>query len=142
LSLPYLLDSSICIALLRRNPSEQLQRRFLAESTGIILSTVVLTELRVGAQKSGDVVRASRRVDGFCAPLQIQAFDEGAAIHAAHIRADLEKQGVQIGPLDTLIAGHARSIGAVLVTGNVREFDRVSGLRVEDWATPLRGFHE
>ena len=142
MTLPYLLDSSTCITLLRREPPEQLKRRFLAETEDIVLSTIVLAELRVGVRKSVDVVRAGRRVDRFCAPLLLKPFDESAAEHAADIRADLEQRGVKIGPLDTLIAGHARSLGAVLVTGNTREFERVDGLRVEDWTPPLRGFHE
>ncbi len=140
--LPHLLDSSTCIDLIRRNPSAHLQARFVAESTGVILSTVVLTELLVGVHKSVDPVGAARRVEQFCAPLTLKGFDDEAAAHAADIRADLERRGVRIGPLDTLIAGHARSLGAVLVTGNIREFGRVDGLRVEDWTTPLRGFHE
>lgn len=140
--LPYLLDSSTCIDLIRRNPSAHLQSRFIAESTGVVLSAVVLTELLVGVRKSLDPVGAARRVEQFCAPLTLRAFDEDAAAHASDIRADLERRGIKIGPLDTLIAGHARSLGAVLVTSNVREFARVDGLRVEDWADPLRGFHE
>lgn len=142
MSLLYLLDSSTCIDLIRRNPSPDLKSRFIAESTGVILSSVVLTELLVGVGKSPDPVAASRRVDQFCAPLTLGAFDEHAATHSADIRADLERRGIRIGPLDTLIAGHARSLGAVLVTGNVREFARVEGLRVEDWTVTLRGFHE
>lgn len=142
MSLLYLLDSSACIDLIRRAPSPHLKSRFIAESTGVILSTIVLTELLVGVSKSLDPVRAGRRVERFSGPLNLRAFDADAAAHAADIRADLERRGVRIGPLDTLIAGHARSLGAVLVTGNLREFGRVDGLRVEDWAAPLRGFHE
>jgi tRNA(fMet)-specific endonuclease VapC len=74
-------------------------------------------------------------VEGFAARREVLAFDQMAAIHTGQLRAELARSGTPIGPYDQLIAGHARSRGLILVTNNRREFDRVPGLRVEDWTT-------
>lgn len=89
--------------------------------------------LLYGAEKSADPVGNRRSVNGLAARLGVLDFDAEAAAHAAEIRAALERQGQVIGPYDLLIAGHARSRGLVVVTGNLREFQRVAGLRSEDW---------
>lgn len=137
----YLLDASICIHLLRGRPDPGLRRRFVEDVQRACLSSLVLTELLVGVEKTGSV-EARVRLNRFCARLTILDFDAEAAAHAANIRADLERRGVKIGPFDTLIAGHARSLSAVLVTGKLREFSRVEGLRCEDWIEPIQGFSE
>ncbi len=137
-----MLDANICIHLLRRNASRDLQNKFLEEASSLGLSAIVLAELLVGARKQIDPIRARDRLDKFCAPLIVFDFDASAADHAADIRDDLERRGQKIGPLDTLIAGHARSLGAAIVTANLREFSRVAGLRCEDWASPVKGFSE
>lgn len=95
------------------------------------ISTVVLTELLVGAAKSARPAETRRDVDRFAACLEVLPFDA----HAADIRATLERQGQGIGAYDVLIAGHARSRGLIVVTG-LREFRRVDGLRCEDWLSP------
>lgn len=137
----YLLDASICIHLLRGRADANLKRRFVEGSPRAGLSTLVLAELLVGVEKAGGNA-ARTRLERLCARLTLLDFDAEAAVHAANIRADLERRGVKIGPFDTLIAGHARSRGAVLVTGNLREFSRVDGLRCEDWVHPVQGFSE
>lgn len=68
------------------------------------------------------------------ARLEVLPFDSAAASHSGQVRSELKKKGTPIGPYDVLIAGHARSLGLVLVTNNTREFNRVDGLRIEDWA--------
>ena len=93
----------------------------------------MLTELRHEAAKSQRPVETRREVERFVARLEVLPFDVDAAAHAADIRAALERQGQGIGGYDVLIAGHARSRGLVVVTGNLREFRRVEGLRCEDW---------
>mgnify|MGYP000341901604 CR=1 FL=1 len=138
----HMLDADVCIHLLRRSPPRDLQRRFIVEASGLGLSAVVLTELLVGARKNAHPAEAESRLEKFCAPLVVVDFDSGAANHAADIRCDLERRGQKIGPLDTLIAGHARSLGAIIVTGNLREFSRVAGLRCEDWFSSVQGFSE
>ncbi|HEX9931212.1 MAG TPA: PIN domain-containing protein, partial [Allosphingosinicella sp.] len=99
----------------------------------LCISTVVLTELLHGAAKSARAAENRRAVEDFAGRLEVLPFDEEAAGHAAEIRAELERKGTPIGAYDVLIAGHARSRGLALVTGNLGEFRRVDGLRCEDW---------
>jgi len=131
--LRYMLDTNLCVRVLRDRP-QAFRERFNLEADGLCISTVVLTELLHGAQKSARPEHNRRAVEAFCARLEVLAFDVNAAGHAADIRAALERQGAMIGGYDVLIAGHARSRGLVVVTNNLREFTRVDGLRVEDWS--------
>jgi tRNA(fMet)-specific endonuclease VapC len=130
--LRYLLDTNLCIRLLRDRP-QGLRARFNAEADSLCLSTIVLTELLQGAEKSAAPVENRREVARLASRLEVMAFDDAAAAHAAHIRAALERSGFPIGGYDLLIAGHARSQGLTVVTGNLREFRRVEGLLLEDW---------
>ncbi len=90
-------------------------------------------ELLRGAAKSARPIHNRQEVERFAARLDVLSFDADAADHAADIRADVERRGELIGPYDVMIAGHARSRGLTVVTGNLGEFRRVSGLRCEDW---------
>ena len=128
----YLLDTNLCIRVLRERPAG-LRGRFNAEADALCISTVVLTELLHGAAKSARPVENRREVEHFAARLTVLPFDPEAADHAADIRAALERQGQSIGAYDVLTAGHARSRGLVMITGNLGEFRRVDGLRCEDW---------
>lgn len=128
----YLLDTDLCIRVLRDRPP-QARVRFNASADELTTSTVVLTELLHGAAKSARPDHNRREVERFAARLTVLDFDATAAAHAADIRAGLERQGLAIGGYDVLIAGHARSRGLIVVTGNLREFSRVDGLRCEDW---------
>jgi tRNA(fMet)-specific endonuclease VapC len=130
--LRYMLDTNLCIRVLRYRPTG-LRERFSRETGALCISAIVLTELLVGAAKSTKPVENRREIDRFTARLEVLAFDDNAAAHAADIRAALERSGQPIGGYDTLIAGHARSRGLIVVTGNLREFNRVAGLRAEDW---------
>ena len=130
--LRYLLDTNLCIRLLRDRP-KGLRARFNAEADALCTSTVVLTELLHGAAKSARPTDNRRAVEQFAARLEVVPFDAQAASHAAEIRATLERRGQSIGAYDLLIAGQARSRGLVVVTGNLGEFTRVDGLRGEDW---------
>lgn len=130
--LRYLLDTNLCIEVLRNRPAA-LREKFNAEADALCISTIVLTELLHGAAKSQRPVETRREVERFAARLEVLPFDAVAAAHAADIRATLEKRGQGIGGYDVLIAGHARSRGLVVVTGNLREFRRVEGLRCENW---------
>tara|TARA_R110002073_G_scaffold281518_1_gene445759 strand:+ start:1845 stop:2249 length:405 start_codon:yes stop_codon:yes gene_type:complete len=132
--LRYLLDTNICIYLAKNRPP-LLQERVTAHSSGLAISSIVLSELRYGADKSARPEKNHSVVDALVARLQVLDFDSKAADHYGQIRAELEREGTPIGPYDFLIAAHARAEGLVLVTNNVREFDRVSGLRVEDWTS-------
>ncbi|MEE1540300.1 MAG: PIN domain-containing protein, partial [Arenicellales bacterium] len=86
-----------------------------------------------GAERSTDTKRNLFEVEGLAARLDVLNYDETAAIHSGQLRAELATAGTPIGPYDQMIAGHCRSLGLILVTNNVREFDRVPGLRVENW---------
>ncbi len=131
--LRFLLDANLCIRALRdRSPS--LRERFNREADGLAISTIVLTELLHGAAKSARPQHNRREVESFAARLEVLPFDAPAADHAAESRATLERQGRSIGGYDLLIDGHARIRGLIVVTGNRGEFDRVEGLRCEDWA--------
>jgi tRNA(fMet)-specific endonuclease VapC len=130
--LRFMLDTNLCIRVVRDRPAG-LAARFNREAEGLCISTIVLTELLVGAEKSSRPDETRREVDRLAARLAVLPFDEAAAAHAAEIRASLERKGEGIGGYDTLIAGHARSQGLVVVTGNLRAFSRVEGLRTEDW---------
>jgi len=130
--LRYMLDTNLCISVLRDRPPA-LRDRFNAETDGLCISTIVLTELLHGAAKSLRPDHHRRAVESFAVRLDVLPFDASAADHAADIRASLERSGRRIGAYDVLIAGHARSRGMVVVTSNLSEFARVEGLRCEDW---------
>lgn len=127
-----MLDTNLCIRVIRERPPG-IARRFAAGSDGLALSTVVLFELMYGAAKSDRPDHHRDLVRQFTARLDVLPFDGPASAHAGDIRADLERGGTPIGTDDLLIAGHARSRGLKLVTGNLREFRRVPGLICEDW---------
>lgn len=133
--LRYLLDTNLCIRVLRDRPAG-LRERFNAESNAICISTVVLTELLYGAERSARPIENRAAVEEFAQLMPVLPFGEAAAAHAAEIRAALARQGQEIGSYDVLIAGQARSEGLIVVTGNLREFLRVEGLRCEDWLAP------
>ncbi len=136
--LRYLLDTNLCIRVLRDRPAA-IRARFNAEAEGLCISTIVLTELLHGAAKSARPEENRREVERFAARLEVLPFDSDAAGHAADIRNDLERRGQPIGGYDLLIVGHARSRGLTVVTGNLAEFQRVAGLRCEDWLFPHGG---
>jgi len=127
-----MLDTNLCIRVLRDRPAG-LRARFNAEADTLCISTVTLAELLYGAEKSAKPIENRHEVERFAARLAVLSFDDAAAAHSAEIRASLERRGLPIGGYDLLIAGHARSRGLVIVTGNLNEFIRVEGLRAEDW---------
>jgi tRNA(fMet)-specific endonuclease VapC len=132
--LRYLLDTNLCIRVLRDRPPT-LRDRSNDAADSLCISTIVLTELLHDAAKSARPDHNRREVELFAARLEVLPFDADAAGHAADIRASLERRGQMIGGYDLLIAGHARSRGLTVVTGNLAEFNRVEALRCEDWPT-------
>lgn len=127
-----LLDTNLCIRALRDRPAG-IRERLKAEYDTVCISAVVRYELYVGIAQARGTARERREIDEFLSPFQCLPFDDEAAFHAADIRVDLARKGQLIGPNDLLIAGHARSLGLKVITGNLREFQRVEGLRCEDW---------
>lgn len=128
----YLLDTNICIYIINARPPQVLDR-FRQEKLGIIaLSSVSAAELAYGVIKSGSA-RNQQALELFLSPLEILPFDEKAIWKYALVRSGLEQTGQPIGALDAMIAAHALSIDAILVTNNTREFSRVQGLRIDNW---------
>lgn len=127
-----MLDTNLCIRVIRDRP-KGLQERFNEATPGLCMSAVTAAELLYGAEKSARPAEGRRQVMDFAGRIDVLDFDTDAAAHCGEIRASLERQGQAIGPYELMIAGHARSRGLVMVTGNLREFNRVNGLRCEDW---------
>lgn len=127
-----MLDSNVCIRILRDKPTGG-RERFRAETGKLAISSIVLHELYAGVLRSYAPERHRAELEAFLPGVTILDFDAQAAFHAAEIKNKLLQQGNVIGPNDLLIAGHARSLGLIIVTGNLREFSRVEGLQCEDW---------
>jgi tRNA(fMet)-specific endonuclease VapC len=125
----YLLDSSVIMEFLRWEPDRLVGRFNALPDDDVVISTIVLSELLFGIEHSTKPEENRLRLEGFV----VMAYDGDAAEHYSKIRQHLEQQGKTIGPMDTLIAAHARSLGVALVTNNLREFERVPDLIVEAW---------
>ena len=134
----YLLDTNICIALIRQRPAGLLQRLTALEPGEVGLSSITLAELIYGAAKSSQTEQNLAALEQFLLPLELVNFDESAATAYGQIRAGLEHEGKVIGSMDMLIAAHALSLNTILVTNNTKEFGRVSGLLLEDWISETR----
>jgi len=130
--LKYLLDTNIVIYVIKRRPLIALER-FNREHGRMAVSSITLAELAHGAEKSSDPARNLRVVEDFISRLAVLPLSDKAAWHYGSIRAGLEKTGMTIGVSDLHIAAHARSEGLALVTNNLREFERVPGLVLENW---------
>ena len=129
----YLVDTDICIYVINERPKRVLER-FIAEVPGdVAISSVTVGELAFGVAKTKSQ-RNREALQAFLLPMEIVPFDAGAAMVYREVRAELEGNGHPIGPLDTMIAAHARALGLILVTNNSREFARVPRLTVENWA--------
>lgn len=130
----FLLDTNICIYIIKKKPEIVLERFRELPLGSVGLSAITLAELEYGIRKSGSPDRNLEALSQFLVPLDIKDFDYNATVQYGKIRAELEKAGTPIGPLDTLIAAHALSLNVTLVTNNEREFKRVAGLKIENWA--------
>ncbi|WP_281367906.1 type II toxin-antitoxin system tRNA(fMet)-specific endonuclease VapC [Rufibacter quisquiliarum] len=128
------MDTNICIYIIKKRPEIVLER-FKELSLGSVgISAITLAELEFGIRKSSNPDRNLEALNQFLVPLDIKDFHYNATVEYGKIRANLEKAGTPIGPLDTLIAAHALSLNATLVTNNEKEFNRVTGLKIENWA--------
>ncbi len=129
----YMLDTNICIYLMKHNPPEVREHFNRLHPGDVFISAIVLAELEYGVAGSSRRERNREIVEKFLLPLEIAPFREQDAVVYGEVRAALEKAGAIIGANDLLIAAHALSMGMTLVTNNEREFSRVSGLKVENW---------
>ncbi len=130
--LKYMLDTNICIFTIKNRPPE-VRKQFETHANQMAVSTVTAMELIYGAEKSAKPADNLSVIEGFLARLSVLDYDQEAAAQTGQLRSELAKIGKPIGPYDMMIAGHARALGLVLVSNNTREFERVPGLRLEDW---------
>ena len=129
----YMLDTNICIFIIKQKP-ENVSKRFLQLEPGdICISSITYAELVHGVEKSQARGKNRLALTIFLSEIQIMPFDDLAAQVYGKVKTDLQKKGTVIGPFDTLIAAHAKSLHLVLITNNTREFARVEGLELEDW---------
>ncbi len=131
----YLLDTNICIYLIRRKPIQVLHRFQQIKIGSIGISSITFSELTFGAQKSQFPEKNLQALEKFTIPLKTLPYDTKAAYIYGKIRKELESKGQPIGSMDTLIAAHAVSINCILVTNNEKEFNKVPDLQVENWIT-------
>ena len=128
-----LLDTNICVYVIKTRPPEVLARFNDFEPEELAVSVVTAMELRVGALRASGTHYAGR-VDALLGQLSVLPLGEETVDFYSRTKVDLQRRGEVIGPMDLLIAAHALSLGATLVTNNEREFRRVAGLTVENWA--------
>lgn len=130
--LRYMLDTNIVIYVIKRRPVELLDV-FNSHAGQMAISSITLAELMHGVEKSSRPEHNLLQVEDFVSRLEVLPYGEKSAVHYGEIRASLERKGNMIGINDLHIAGHARSEGLVLVTNNIREFERIEALRVVNW---------
>ncbi len=130
--LKYLLDTNIAIYTIKNRPAE-VREAFKAHDGQMCISSITLMELIYGAEASQAVERNLKTIAGFAARLDVLPYDDAAATHTGQLRAELKKVGQPIAPYDEMIAGHARSLGLIVVTNNLKQFRAVAGIRVENW---------
>lgn len=130
--LTYLLDTNIVIYVIKRRPIE-VMATFNQNASRMAISSITMAELILGAEKSSQTVHNYAVIEDFCSRLEVLSYTAKAAHHYGNIRAALEKTGQPTGINDFHIAAHARSEGLVLVTNNIREFERVPALQLENW---------
>jgi len=130
--LKYLLDTNIVIYVLKRRPIEVL-KIFNTNASRMAVSSITLSELIYGAEKSSNVDKNLEAIEEFISHLEVLPYDAKASQHYGQIKASLEKKGEIIGENDIHIAAHAISQGLILVTNNLHEFKRVANLALENW---------
>ncbi len=129
----YMLDTNICIYIIKNKPPQALANLKAHYMEGVSISAITLAELEHGVEKSAYPEKNAVALMQFLSIIEVLPFDGSAAIEYGKICAFLQKKGTPIGTMDNLIAAHARTEKLVLVTNNVREFERVPGLAVENW---------
>ena len=130
----YMLDTNICIYIIKKKPDKVIRRLRESRLSDLCISSITLSKLEYGVEKSERRDRNKIALAEFIAPIEVIAYDDLAAAQYGKIRSSLEKNGMPIGALDMLIAAHALAQDLILVTNNDREFKRVPGLKIENWA--------
>lgn len=130
----YMLDTDICIYIIKRKPKSALERLEMLQPGQLAMSAITYAELMNGAKKSQHIETNISKLNELAELIKICPFDQKAAVFYGDIRSALEKKGEIIGSNDLLIAAHALSLNLILVTNNEKEFKRVEGLKIENWA--------
>ncbi|WP_020560419.1 type II toxin-antitoxin system tRNA(fMet)-specific endonuclease VapC [Thiofilum flexile] len=128
----YLLDTNICMYIINHKPQQVFERFRQFRLGQLAVSSITASELAFGVEKSGSE-RNKQALIKFLTPLEILPYDEQAIWHYAKLRHQLQSKGHGIGSLDMLIAAHALALDAVLVSNNLKEFERIEGLKLENW---------
>ncbi|MBQ9067827.1 MAG: type II toxin-antitoxin system VapC family toxin [Eggerthellaceae bacterium] len=131
----YMLDTNIVVFAKNNRPEVVLERMRHFDPGDLCVSVITLAELEYGVFNSSNPERNQLALTLFLANIDIVPFDDNAAVEYGRIRAKLRREGAPIGANDLMIAAHAKSLGMTLVTNNTREFSRVEGLLLEDWAS-------
>ena len=129
----YMLDTNICIYIIKEKPNKVLERFQSLEIGDICISVITFAELEYGIEKSKYPIQNQTALTSFLAPIEILPFGQKAAIEYAKIRANLEEQGNIIGAYDLMIGAHAKENSLTLVTNNQKEFNRISKLKLDNW---------
>ena len=129
----YMLDTNICIYIIKKNPIQVLEKFSTVNKNDMCISSITLAELKFGVRKSNNPAKNKLTLMLFLAGIKILPFDDAAATEYGDIRATLERRGTPIGANDLFIAAHAKSMRLTLVTNNIKEFERVDGLQIENW---------
>ena len=129
----YLLDTNICIYIIKKKPVDVLKTLKTKSKKDIYVSSITIAELEYGVAKSHFPEKNKIALIEFLSIFNILPFDDTDAVEFGMIKTDLEKKGKIIGPMDLLIAGQAKSKKLILVTNNIKEFERVEGLKIENW---------
>lgn len=130
----YMLDTNICIYAIKHKPEKVFKKLQQTDPNDVCISSVTYAELVHGVEKSSAKERNRIALTLLLSCIEIMSFDTKAAEEYGKVRADLELKGEVIGPLDLMIAGHAKSLNCTLVTNNIKEFQRVKGLKTANWA--------
>lgn len=129
----YMLDTNICIGLIRQKPQKLIRRLTHCEPGEVGVSSITIAELAFGANKSDQIEQNLSALEQFLLPVEIADFDQQASAAYGVIHAYLEREGKVIGSMDMLIGAHALSLGVTLITNNTNEFQRIAKLKIEDW---------
>jgi tRNA(fMet)-specific endonuclease VapC len=132
----YVLDTNICVALIRQKSQTVIQNITKHAISDIVVSTITIAELQYGVQKSQAVQQNQQALNQFLIPFLILDFDYPATLAYGRLRTALEAQGTPIGSLDMLIAAQVVAHSLILVTNNIKEFQRIPNLQLEDWTQP------
>lgn len=129
----YMLDTNICIYAIKNKPPQVFDKLKSNLDNGLCISSITLAELELGVYKSNNIEKNKTALIQFLSIIDIKSFDSSASIEYGKICAYLQNKGTPIGTMDMLISAHAKSEKLILVTNNVREFERVTNLEIENW---------